>query len=56
MDLLLAATCLVVGFLCGCTSVGGILLIPVIQYCADLSLARLGRRSGWRRVQTFPQS
>ncbi len=30
--------CLVVGFLCGATSIGGILLIPAIQYSADMPI------------------
>ena len=36
--LILAITCLVVGFLCGCTSIGGILLIPVLAACTDLGV------------------
>ncbi|MCH5277571.1 MAG: sulfite exporter TauE/SafE family protein [Desulfovibrionaceae bacterium] len=38
MTLFFALSCLVVGFLCGATSIGGILLIPAIQYSAGLSL------------------
>ncbi len=39
MTLFLAFMCLLVGFLCGATSIGGILLIPAIQYCADMPVA-----------------
>ena len=38
MTLFLALMCLLVGFLCGATSIGGILLIPAIQYSADMPL------------------
>lgn len=38
MTLFLAIACVVVGFLCGATSIGGILLIPAIQFSADLPL------------------
>lgn len=36
--LTLGLTSLVVGFLCGCTSVGGILLIPAMALCSDIGL------------------
>ncbi|MBO4316715.1 MAG: TSUP family transporter, partial [Mailhella sp.] len=39
MTAFLAFMCLLVGFLCGATSIGGILLIPAIQYCADMPAA-----------------
>ena len=39
MTLFLGFMCLLVGFLCGATSIGGILLIPAIQYCADMPVA-----------------
>ncbi|MBP3731114.1 MAG: sulfite exporter TauE/SafE family protein, partial [Mailhella sp.] len=39
MTLFLAFMCLVVGFLCGATSIGGILLIPAIQYSADMPVS-----------------
>jgi len=38
MTIFLAVSFIVVGFLCGATSVGGILLIPAIQYGAGMSL------------------
>lgn len=38
MTLFLAFMCVVVGFLCGATSIGGILLIPAIQYSAGMPL------------------
>lgn len=39
MTLFFALSCLVVGFLCGATSIGGILLIPAIQYSTGMPLA-----------------
>jgi uncharacterized membrane protein YfcA len=39
MTFFLACAFIFVGFLCGATSIGGILLIPAIQYCAGLPLA-----------------
>ena len=38
MTLFLALSCIVVGFLCGATSIGGILLIPAIQYSTGMPL------------------
>lgn len=38
MTLFFALSCLFVGFLCGAVSIGGILLIPAIQYSAGLPL------------------
>lgn len=38
MTLFLEFMCVVVGFLCGATSIGGILLIPAIQYSAGMDL------------------
>lgn len=36
--ILVILCCLLVGFLCGATSVGGVLLIPTIQYCLDMDI------------------
>ena len=38
MTLFLALSCVVVGFLCGATSIGGILLIPAIQFSTGMPL------------------
>ena len=38
MTLFLALSFVVVGFLCGATSIGGILLIPAIQYSTGMPL------------------
>ena len=39
MSMFLIASFVVVGFLCGATSIGGILLIPAIQYGTGMSLS-----------------
>ncbi len=39
--LFLIAVALFVGFLCGCTGVGGVLLIPALNACSDLGLRKV---------------
>ncbi len=39
--LFLVAISLFVGFLCGCTGVGGVLLIPALDACSDLGLRKV---------------